>query len=332
MKKVLYGVALALFASVSVGSLQSCKDDLNDFKTSTSYDLAKLDSDLRNKLKDLSDETAENLKKKADITYVQDLITGINNEIGGIKGDVNGIKNDINGINSDIIDLKAEASKIQGALDRLDDIEALIKVGDISLKDYVIGQLGAMQAELDALKTVVTDNNESLEALIRETQQAIFQESSRLKEEIDGELDVIREDVLKISTAIDAIVNQIDRQVTGLLIQGVKSPVFGDFRLPIGIQSNILFNWYGYNDFDKAISFPSNNKNLNVNGDPNLDLVALKLNPEGAVNIESGYYPEIKLGKVYVTVNPVGAKFDNLELSIEPSAGSHLYTSAAAAD
>ncbi len=37
-KKVLYGAALALFASVSMGTLQSCKDDLADAIHQNDYD------------------------------------------------------------------------------------------------------------------------------------------------------------------------------------------------------------------------------------------------------------------------------------------------------
>ena len=45
-KKVLYGAALALFASVSMGTLQSCKDDLSDFKHEYAFDQTNLKGEI----------------------------------------------------------------------------------------------------------------------------------------------------------------------------------------------------------------------------------------------------------------------------------------------
>ncbi len=75
MNKLLYGVALTLFAGVSVGSLQSCKDDVNDIATQTSYDLTKLRSQLNaesSRLEGLI--SAEAAARQADIAEANRLI------------------------------------------------------------------------------------------------------------------------------------------------------------------------------------------------------------------------------------------------------------------
>ncbi|MDE5998125.1 MAG: hypothetical protein K2G77_07955, partial [Muribaculaceae bacterium] len=168
------------------------------------------------------------------------------------------------------------------------------------------------------------DDIEGLEALIRETQQSLTN-ILNLINDVNADIDAINQKIENIEGAIDAIVTRLDKQVSGILIQGVASPVFGDFRIPLGVKNNIMFNWYGKNERGIEFSFPSNVSGISATGDPGLDLAALK---PAAYTVPEGFYGDneknVTLGKVYVTLNPVGAHFDHLDVTVENSKGDAL--------
>ncbi len=324
-KKVLYGVALALFASVSAGSLQSCKDDVNDLKTQTSYDLTSLRSKLESEAARLDGRIdAEAAARMADINTVKGLIAALE---AAQDGDMAAVDQALNGINASISGLQGDVVSLNGALNaattRIDALEGLVPnlytKDEVYSKGEVDGMITTLNNELDALKTAVQEGDEGLEALIRETQETLTQLINLHTADIED----LQAQIDEITNAIDAIVAQMDSQITGILIQGVNSPVFGDFRVPLGIKSNILFNWYGYNERNAAVEFPSNNEGFSATGKPGLDLA--KLAPANMYSAPVGYYGDddtnVTLGKVYVTLNPVNANVSHLDLSIENSAG-----------
>ena len=303
MKKVLYGVALTLLASVSVGSLQSCKDDVNDLATQTSYDLSKLRQQLNEESASLLGKiSAEEAARKAAIDHVTDLINDLD-----AKHD-----RDIARIDGALSELERTFGDKYAALDA--------KVDALYPNEYFDEKFETIQGELDALKAFA----EAMPGQLEEIYQAIEQTQEFLTqalnahaadiEDLQGQIDVLVD-------AVDSIIAKLDKQVTGIIIQGVNSPVFGDFRTPLGVKSNILFNWYGYNERNAAIEFPSNMEGISATGAPALP----NLTPAKTYTAPIGYYgdadTDVTLGKVYVTLNPVGAQFDNLELSIENSAG-----------
>ena len=303
MKKVLYGVALTLLASVSVGSLQSCKDDVNDLATQTSYDLSKLRQQLKDesvRLEGLVNAEAE--ARRTDIATVNGLIEKLQQKDAEQQTLIDNIDGAL--------------SQLKGRVDQLE--------GNVYSKDYIDGKLLAIDNELAALKEFAASMPGQLEEIyqaIEATQEFLTQALNAHAadiEDLQGQVDTLQE-------AIDTIIAKLDKQVTGILIQGVYSPVFGNFRTPLGVKSNILFNWYGYNERNLAIEFPSND--VNVNGKPGLDFAALA--PAGKFTAPQGYYADdeegnVTLGKVYVTLNPVGAQIENLQVTLEKSNGDAL--------
>ena len=324
MKKVLYGVALTLFAGVSVVSLPSCKDDLNDVTTQTSYDLKQLQSAVQDRMNDLQRQINDNksdisdlylkLNEYATLKYVNNLIYGAdqaNGEIGegGLLGMIN------------------------GALSRIGNVENILGIPD-GYKDsgknaieYLDGKIGAQQQSIKEILDFLGygDNLTAQEKTLKEVLEGLQTQLDALtNEERTGRVDVLEDKVNGIEELLTKMINQMNKQVTGILIQGVYSPVFGDLRLPLGIQSNILFNWYGKNERNKPITFPS--KDFNANGVVDVDFPAGA--PVELVADKESFYGDllnqVTLGNVYVTLNPVGAEFDDLTVYLETSAGTRL--------
>ena len=364
MKKVLYGVALTLLASASVGSLQSCKDDVNDLKTQTSYDLKNLQLDIQKKLKELEDEIAEKqdkgnyvetttLQDYATLKYVNKLIFGVEaNEVsaedlakiqeGGllkmIEGALSKVSCDCAGFQKKINDLlypqTAEGevtlpedygesanmiAYLQGKIGaNLASIEAINKF----LAGYLEDGKGEQEGEYKTLQKRLQEINDAIFALANVDENAgplgrvtLLENDMKV---VKARLDNIESAMTQAFNYLDALNGRLDNLITSIKVERAVSPVFGDLSLPVGIKSNVLFNWYGYSDRGEAVPFPTAMAGLAGEG------ITL---PAGApsVNIPNGYFDdEVELGNVYVTLNPVGHVFNGNKLTFTTSAGNDL--------
>ena len=364
MKKVLYGVALTLLASASVGSLQSCKDDVNDLKTQTSYDLKNLQLDIQKKLKELEDEIAEKqdkgnyvetttLQDYATLKYVNKLIFGVEaNEVsaedlakiqeGGllkmIEGALSKVSCDCAGFQKKINDLlypqTAEGevtlpedygesanmiAYLQGKIGaNLASIEAINKF----LAGYLEDGKGEQEGEYKTLQKRLQEINDAIFALANVDENAgplgrvtLLENDMKV---VKARLDNIESAMTQAFNYLDALNGRLDNLITSIKVERAVSPVFGDLSLPVGIKSNVLFNWYGYSDRGEAVPFPTAMAGLAGEG------ITL---PAGApsVNIPNGYFDdEVELGNVYVTLNPVGHVFNGTDLTFTTSAGNKL--------
>ena len=352
MKKVLYGVALTLLASASVGSLQSCKDDVNDLKTQTSYDLKNLQLEIEKKLKELEDEigkkqdegdyvTTDELSDYATLKYVNKLIYGVETDTPDPA-------------------LVAEIEKgggllemIKGALDKVscnsasfkEQIENLLyPKGENQPADYnnsenmiayLNGKIGANKASIDEITKFLAGYLKDGEGeqtgeykTLQQRLQAITEDIETLQNDvktlkddiavIKARLDNIESAMTQAFNYLDALNGRLDNLITSIKVERAVSPVFGDLSLPVGIKSNVLFNWYGYSDRGEAVPFPTAMAGFVGEG------ITL---PAGApsVNIPNGYFDdEVELGNVYVTLNPVGHVFNGNKLTFTTSAGNDL--------
>lgn len=125
----------------------------------------------------------------------------------------------------------------------------------------------------------------------------------------------------QVENMLNNIINRIDNLITGILLQGVYSPVFGSLNLPFDVQSNILFNWCGYNDIE-TYNFPNAGSEYNYSGaNPVLTFADLAALSPKLVELKKGYFGDLNLGKVYMTLNPAGHYFDENAFKLETSSG-----------
>ena len=361
MKKVLYGVALTLLASASVGSLQSCKDDVNDLKTQTSYDLKNLQLEIEKKLKELEDEIGKKqdkgnyvetttLQDYATLKYVNKLIYGVETntpdpelvaEIEKGGGLLEMIKGALSKVSCDCASFKQQIENLlypQGENQPADYEDSANMIA------YLQGKIGANKASIDEITKFLAGYLEdgkgeqegeykTLQQRLQAINDAIFALANidetagplgrvTLLENdmkvVKARLDNIESAMTQAFNYLDALNGRLDNLITSIKVERAVSPVFGDLSLPVGIKSNVLFNWYGYSDQGQAVPFPTAMAGLVGEG------ITL---PAGApsVNIPNGYFDdEVELGNVYVTLNPVGHVYNGTELTFTTSAGNNL--------
>ncbi|MDE6511728.1 MAG: hypothetical protein K2L00_06520, partial [Muribaculaceae bacterium] len=179
-KKVLYGAALALFASVSMGTLQSCKDDLSDLKHQTQYD-NKVLQDQINDLKTALDNCKSNCKTEIDALKLS--ITNLQNDL----------QKQINDNKADADATKALAQKLEQELKTLSD-----KVALLYTNQQIDDKLDELNKLVEKYNNDQTEANKTLEATLRAAIKAEVDQINALIDNVKGEL---KEDYeLQIST------------------------------------------------------------------------------------------------------------------------------------
>ncbi len=185
-------------------------------------------------------------------------------------------------------------------------------------KDEIFNRIGTNETNISNLKTTVTDITNNI---IPGLQRDITALQGRMTT-AEGRLDNVEKDIQQINKDVAAVQNQLAKQVTGIIIQGTKNPMFGTFSLPADIQSNVLIAYYGvpFSSFE----FPTDDTApYGVRSDQALTsdeinmLLGLGLEQyEHRANMPLLSSAEGNAGKVYMTINPNTADLEGLELSL----------------
>ena len=145
---------------------------------------------------------------------------------------------------------------------------------------------------------------------------------------INTNIGTIQNDIDTINTKLDNIIGLLNKLVSGIVVQGATNKVFGQFRLPANINSNMLITYYGKSVND--VKFPSTSST-------NYAALAVdsRLTPAEAeiIGLSSVEKEEVgsgftlvsdavgSAGTVYVTVNPSNYDFTGTMLALETSQG-----------
>ena len=125
---------------------------------------------------------------------------------------------------------------------------------------------------------------------------------------------------------INNILGTLKKQISGIIVQGTYSPVFGYGSLPLGIQTNILAAYAGKAVAD--VQFPSAMKSFdNRSIITEADLAWLESNGmmPASENITAGQllFNDAKgnAGKMFLTVNPTNVDFSGTDFKLVNSKG-----------
>lgn len=196
----------------------------------------------------------------------------------------------------------------------------------INKEDIKAALARADEAYMSALEAnkILTDLVPRLEENLSDITETIGQ-ISELVNTLEASLTSLQLELKKLQPQIDAINQRLNKLITGIITQQTYNPMFGSINLPIGLQSNILANYYGYTD--KDIVFPFGENATEYNGDKsviNNAAVQAAIHSLGyATKTVSGYYMsddnDSNLGKLYLTINPNNVNFDGVILSLVDS-------------
>ena len=194
-----------------------------------------------------------------------------------------------------------------------------VKIADYEIdKADILGKINANTTSIGELQTKVTD----IESEITTIKSDITALDTRLTD-AENLIAEMQEDITEIRNDVDSLQELLAKQVTSIIIQGTKNPMFGTFNMPFDIQSNVLMAFYGIPADD--IEFPTYKTANYINADEALtakDMAMLsgvqKFNWYANVPLMLEGSDEYKgyAGKVFMTINPNTADLDGLKLDI----------------
>lgn len=370
MKKVLYGVFMAFFAVMAMGSLQSCTDDLDTLEHRMAVNFQNLDGDLAA----LRAEVAKNKAEcEANIADLQSQITANDGDIAKLQQDLTALagevekrvtyeelQKDLDALQAALKEeveeeIKAAVDVVNARVDLLDGRVSAIETKYETLNGNVTDLLvrvennekaiAAIQTELGNIQTSVAANTQKIAELtdefvalqkqidgiqdnLDELWQEIFGDQpgslvnqiSQMYNAVQSQIDDLSDSVDNLKTAVQALednmallTSRIDELITNILIQATDSPVFGNFSLPLGIQSNMLFNWF-FENKGMGYTFPNAAPEYAYNTAEILDgrvVVSAEDVATAIASKNSTYavpegYTDVNLGDLYLTINPVG--------------------------
>ena len=220
----------------------SCKDYDGDQAAVTNANVKGLSDKLNEQIAAL-EAVRGDLAKKADKTYVDDLIADIDETIADLT-DV------VNGNTEKLIEVEAAIVDIDGRLGNLEDFEGQVKhlFGENlenvllkgSLADYAAGEgasdfLGAMVVSLNnAIAAAGTENFTNVEELFEYLDKTIPAELKNLS------------DSCAMLAGRDSLLNsRIDSLVQSVNVDMVSNPIYGTFNTPFGVKNYVLAGFVG---------------------------------------------------------------------------------------
>ena len=146
-----------------------------------------------------------------------------------------------------------------------------------------------------------------------------FEEADQI---LQGEID-------ELNKRVDSVMNAMKKQVTGIIVQGTYSPVFGSGSLPLGIQTNILAAYASKAAVSAEVTFPSNVSADYINNKATLTAKDLEFAQQFVSYTDVAVQPNQLLiseaadnaGKMYLTVNPTNIDFKDTKFTLVNSQG-----------
>jgi ABC-type transporter Mla subunit MlaD len=220
---------------------------------------------------------------------------------------------------ADILDLQKKDEQIEQAL--VDSILAVKEYADSlhqAAKDYADEATAIVNAKIDSLDNALDIELAAIEEAYQEADSLLQDQLDSLKqdlEDLEKRVAANEEAIAKLQDKVADLEDALAKMVTGIIVQGVENPIFGSFSLPIGMQSNILFGYYGESARPSVVKFPSNDNSYDAT-----DIVDAFINVNNMNTIAAnGVLFNDTIGTVYLTVNPAKTDFTGLTMGIENS-------------
>lgn len=339
-RKLVNGLLLLSVATVGCGTFTSCKDTDEDFKNEIILDQTQLRADLIKLIekyrcqcdtalaKDLLEFAEANGWSQEQGDFANVMASWLSGKIGqdNYAYLTNASNKKLSDIAKDLYDLAVDVrNDSTAANDRIDSLKTRIEELEAKFPiTHPTIDTTALHNQIVGLRNEIKGNQQDIVKL--KSADSIM--NIRLGKVINlAKKDSVRIDSLeKITTELRVLINansdRLNKLITGIITQQTYNPIFGTLNLPIGLQSNIVANYYGYTD--KQITFPFGG-NTEYNADKSvLNNAALTAAIEKlgyTAKTYSGYYMDDlssvnNLGNLYVTINPNNINFDGVTLSL----------------
>ena len=237
--------SILLMSALLVGGAStfvSCKDYDGDQAAVTNANVKGLSDKLNEQIAAL-EAVRVDLAKKADKTYVDDLIADIDETIADLT-DV------VNGHTEKLIEVEAAIVDIDGRLGNLEDFEGQVKSlfgKDLenvllkgSLADYAKGEYAS-----DFLGAMVASLNKAIADAGTKQFSDVTELFAYLDKTIPAKLKNLSDSCAMIAGRNSLLNSRIDSLVQSVNVDMVSNPIYGTFNTPFGVKNYVLAGFVG---------------------------------------------------------------------------------------
>ena len=363
-KKIIYGLLFAVAMVTASSSFVSCKDyEGDDYAQLKEENLSLREAlnqqiiamgnyALKTDLKDWALKTdlkdwalKSDLKDwllKSDYKAIEDT-AALHNWVEAIRQSVVALENDsvskyaelIHNNNKAIVYVsalaKADSTRSWNDSIRIDNLQKFVTAwgDDLEGATAEAAKVAATVAADSAIWNKAVEVADSAWNWIKSGKDAKDLEYKNLAEMIQDFKDAdkaLQDQIDDLKQDINNILGTLKKQISGIIVQGTYSPVFGYGSLPLGIQTNILAAYAGKAVAD--VQFPSAMKSFdNRSIITEADLAWLESNGmmPASENITAGQllFNDAKgnAGKMFLTVNPTNVDFSGTDFKLVNSKG-----------
>lgn len=213
----------------------------------------------------------------------------------------------ISALDRNLTELQGTVGTLQGELGTLQ-----TTVGELNNKyTSLSNQLGEVEKKLSTLTDNLSDLKDSYDAYVASTNQTLSEYAN---------------DIASLKASVASLYSYINERlaklVTGIELNQVHNAIFGSFNVPVGINSNIVANYFALSDH--KVVFPPNpdmNDGKSIEYSTHAateDLVAQLTAIDAPFQmVMSANVPQLeKLADIYMTVNPAERDLEGLTLSL----------------
>ena len=300
----------------NIATLQACCQTVNGIISTLQTDLADLKTKvvvLENNYTSLNDERIKALESYKIV--VDQRLTQISDSLATAYQKINDAETRLANIEENFATKQALADSTDSLRKEIDEVWE-------ATAGYLV-QLFLNDQTLDA-------KIEAQSVTIGQMQQAI-QDLQAKDQELEGKITSLETRVANLETRvakneedINKIFNALNKQVTGIIVQGAYSPAFGIGMLPIDAKTNILAAYVGKST--KAIEFPAMDATNYVNQSDfwtNEEAEIVDFSDVYAIGADQVLLSDAddNAGKLYLTVNPSQVDFEGKIITLENSQG-----------
>lgn len=339
-KKIIYGLLFAVAMVTASSSFVSCKDYEGDDYAQLKEENLSLRDALQNQINSMNQYAKktdlQDWLLRSDYKAIEDT-TLLHAWVDAIQKSVNALNNDsvskyaelIHNNNKAIVYVTAlaKSDSIRSWNDsiRIDALEQALQGWGPDLTDAVAeaATVAATVAKDSALWNKAVEVADSAWAWINKGQAVdrngkTFESLQDLIKAYEAADDALQEQIDALKKDINNILGTLKKQISGIIVQGTYSPVFGYGSLPLGIQTNILAAYAG-----KAVTdaqFPGGD--LIANDLDWLEGQGVKL-PFETITAGQLLFNDStgNAGKMYLTVNPTNVDFSGTDFKLVNSKG-----------
>lgn len=339
-KKIIYGLLFAVAMVTASSSFVSCKDYEGDDYAQLKEENLSLRDALQNQINSMNQYAKktdlQDWLLRSDYKAIEDT-TLLHAWVDAIQKSVNALNNDsvskyaelIHNNNKAIVYVTAlaKSDSIRSWNDsiRIDALEQALQGWGPDLTDAVAeaATVAATVAKDSALWNKAVEVADSAWAWINKGQAVDrngkkFESLQDLIKAYEAADDALQEQIDALKKDINNILGTLKKQISGIIVQGTYSPVFGYGSLPLGIQTNILAAYAG-----KAVTdaqFPGGD--LIANDLDWLEGQGVKL-PFETITAGQLLFNDStgNAGKMYLTVNPTNVDFSGTDFKLVNSKG-----------